>query len=118
MDASTEPETLDDIFDLYKQEVAYETGLEEREYEEPEYEFQALKGVLPTEINVYETFDTSTKAIFTLPAGISDDHIGHARKIAEREKQAARNLVLPGCDRFMMPDVPSKSKRLRAFENP
>lgn len=39
MDASTEPETLDDIFDLYKQEVAYETGLEEREYEEPEYEF-------------------------------------------------------------------------------
>ena len=42
----------------------------------------------------------------------------HARKIADREKNAARNLVLPGCNRFMMPDVPSKSLRLRNFENP
>lgn len=39
MDASTEPETLDDIFDTYQREIAYETNLMEREYEEPEYEF-------------------------------------------------------------------------------
>ena len=109
MDVSTEPETLDDIFEEYQLEIAYETNLMEREYIEPEYEFQERKGVLPTEINVYETFDTSTKAIYQMPAGLSDDHMDHARRIAHREKQAARNLVLPGCNRFLMPDVPSKS---------
>lgn len=38
--------------------------------------------------------------------------------IAEREKEAARHLVLPGCDRCLMPAVPAKSQRLRDFENP
>lgn len=42
----------------------------------------------------------------------------HANKIGDREVEAAKNLVLPGCNRFMMPDVPSKSQRLRKFENP
>jgi hypothetical protein len=53
-----------------------------------------------------------------LPAGIAEERKDHALKISEREKDAARNLVLPGCNRFMMPDVPSKSVRLRNYENP
>jgi hypothetical protein len=117
-DNSTEPETLDDIFDNYQREIAYDTNLMEREPEEEEFDYVPLKGVLPTEINVYETYDTSTKPIQTLPAGIAEERKEHATKISEREKEAARNLVLPGCARFMMPDVPSKSMRLRNFENP
>jgi hypothetical protein len=54
----------------------------------------------------------------TLPAGLVENCKEQAIKISEREKAAARNLVLPGCNRFMMPDVPSKSQRLRNFENP
>jgi hypothetical protein len=32
-----------------------------------------------------------------------EDHMNHAVLIAEREKEAARNLVLPGKSRYMMP---------------
>ena len=117
-DASTEPETLDDIFDTYKMEIAIQTNLMEREIEEEQYVQKPLKGILPTDINVYETYDTSTKCIQTLPANMVEERKEHAMKISEREKNAARNLVLPGCNRFMMPDVPSKSLRLRNFENP
>jgi hypothetical protein len=44
-----------------------------------------------------------------LPAGIIEERKEHAVKIMSREREAARNLVLPGCNRYMMPDVPSKS---------
>ena len=63
MEASTEAETLDDIFDHYKAEINYETNLDQREPEEAPYNFVPLKGILPTDINVYETYDTSTKCI-------------------------------------------------------
>ena len=62
--------------------------------------------------------DTSTQAILTLPAGMVEDNKAHAIQIGEREKNAARNLVVPGKDRYMMPPCPAKSKRVRGFENP
>lgn len=62
--------------------------------------------------------DTSTQAIMTLPAGMVEDNKAHALKIGEREKKAASNLVVPGKNRYMMPDVPAKSNRIRGFENP
>jgi hypothetical protein len=62
-DASTEPETLDDIFDTYQKEIAIQTNLMEREIEDEPYVQKPLKGILPTDINVYETYDTSTKCI-------------------------------------------------------
>ena len=82
----------------------------EEDFEEPQ-----LKGFLPTQIHVHETLDTSSNPILTLPAGLVENCKEQAIKIAEREKGAARSLVLPGCNRFMMPDVPSKSMRLRNF---
>jgi hypothetical protein len=118
MEASTEAETLEDVFEHYKMEINITANLEQREVEDEPYTFIPLKGQLPTDINVYETYDTSTKCIQTLPANLLEERKGHAQKIAEREKEAARNLVLPGCSRFMMPDVPSKSLRLRNYENP
>jgi len=54
---------LEDIFENYQREIAYDTNLMEREPEEEEFGIPALKGVLPTDINVYETYDTSTKPI-------------------------------------------------------
>jgi hypothetical protein len=83
--------------------------LAEREPEEVPLTFQPLKGILPTDINVYETYDTSTKCIQSLPSMLIEEKREHAIKISTREKEAARNLVLPGCNRFMMPDVPAKS---------
>lgn len=62
-EASTEAETLDDLFKDYEREIAIETNLMQREPEEIPIEFKPRKGVLPTEINVYETYDTSTKCI-------------------------------------------------------
>lgn len=118
VDGSTEPETLDDLFEAYKDEIAFDTNLMEREPEEEEFTQPPAKGILPTDFNVYETYDTSSRPIQTLPAGILEDCKDHAVKIAEREKEAARNLVLPGCGRHMMPEVPTKSQRLRDFENP
>ena len=47
-----------------------------------------------------------------------DDNKGHALKIACREKEAARNLRIPGKGRHMMPEVPSESSRKRDFNNP
>lgn len=85
-EVSTEPETLDDIFDSFRREVSFDTNLAEREPEEQAFHFQAPKGVLQTEFNAYETYDTSTKAIQTLPAGIIDQSKDHAKRIAEREK--------------------------------
>ena len=58
---------------------------------------------------MHETLDTSSNPILTLPAGLVENCKEHAIKISEREKFAARNLVLPGCNRFLMPDVPQKS---------
>lgn len=54
----------------------------------------------------------------TLPAGIVEDYKEHAIKIAEREQKAAKNLLLPGVNRHMMPKVPSKSQRIRDTEKP
>jgi len=85
--------------------------------DEPE-PYMGIKGVLPKDINVFETYDSSSKPVQTLPAGILDERKGQALKISEREKEAAKNLVLPGCNRYMMPEVPSKSIRLRDYENP
>lgn len=79
---------------------------------------QGIKGVLPTQVNVYDTMDTSNQAIITLPAGMVEDNKEHALKIGEREKNAASNLVIPGKNRHMMPPCPAKSKRVRGFENP
>lgn len=117
-EASTEPETLDDLFESFKEEIAIDTQLKEREPEEEEYVQPTIKGVLPTDFNVYETYDSSSRPIQTLPAGILEDCRDHAKKISDREKEASRNLVLPGCGRHMMPEVPTKSQRLRDYENP
>ena len=86
IDASTEPETLDDIFEKYEREIAYENNLAEREPEEVPLIFQPLKGILPTDINVYETYDTSTKCIQSLPSNLVEDRKDHAMKISMREK--------------------------------
>lgn len=115
---STEPETLDELFEHYEREIQYDTNLAEREPEDEEFSMHQLKGVLPSEINLYDTQDASTNPLQTLPQCLIEDNKQHALLIANREKEAARNLVLPGCNRFMMPDVPTKSKRLRDFENP
>ena len=115
---STQAETIDDLFDHFQKEIAIDTNLMEREEYDEEFEEPQLKGFLPHQCLVHETLDTSTNPILTLPAGIAEEMKDHALKIAEREKEAAKHLVLPGCNRFMMPDVPSKSERLRKFENP
>ena len=109
---------LEDLFEEFKDEIAFDANLKEREPEYQEFTQQHAKGVLPEDFNVYETYDTSSRPIQTLPAGILEDCRDHAIKIAEREKEAARNLVLPGCGRHMMPEVPTKSQRLRDHENP
>lgn len=72
-EASTEPETLDDLFESYQQEIAYDTNLMDREPAEEEFSQAPLKGVLPHEFNVYETYDTSSRPIQTLPAGIVEE---------------------------------------------
>jgi len=117
-DESTQPETLDDLFENYQREIAYDCHLMDREPPEEEFSQDRLKGVLPTYVNVYDTVDTSTQPVVSLPAGMVEDHGEHARKIAEREKEAGRCIVLPGKDRTMMPPYAQKSKRLRDFENP
>jgi hypothetical protein len=38
--------------------------------------------------------------------GVIDDYKDLAELASEREKEASRNFVLPGCGRHMMPDVP------------
>jgi hypothetical protein len=38
-----------------------------------------------------------------------EDNKGHAILIGDREKTAAKNLLVPGKDRHMMPPCPSKS---------
>jgi hypothetical protein len=116
--ASTEPETLDDLFDDFEEQIAFETNLKEREPAEHESFIEDLKGRLPTDFNVYETYDTSSIPLQTLPVGCLDGYKDHAVRIADREKEAARHLQVPGCDRHMMPAVPQKSERLRNLENP
>lgn len=58
--ASTEPETLDDLFDEYEEDIAYETNLKEREPMEGDIEFEDIKGRLNPDFNVFETYDTSS----------------------------------------------------------
>ena len=116
-EVSTEPETIDDLFESFKEDIAIKTQLKEIEPMEEEYIQPPAKGILPKDFNVYETYDSSSRPIQTLPVGILEDCKDHALKISEREKEAARNLVLPGCDRHLMPEVPTKSQRLRDYEN-
>lgn len=118
IEESTEPETIDDLFENFKEEIAIETNLREREPVEEEFEQQSLKGTLARDFNVYETYDTSSVPLQTLPAGIVDEYKDMAKLISKREKVASRGLVLPGIDRHLMPNVPSKSQRLRNLENP
>ena len=65
--SSTEPETLDDLFDHFEEQIAYETNLKEREPEEKDIEFGELKGKLNPQFNVFETYDTSSIPLQTLP---------------------------------------------------
>lgn len=72
-DASTEPETLDDIFSEYQSEILCDNNLQQREPpEDSDDGAMHIKGVLNPSITVYETYDTSTKPLQTLPAGIAD----------------------------------------------
>lgn len=109
---------LDDLFEECRKTIYQNNNLIARESIEPEEDIQHLKGILPQHVDVYDTLDTSTQPLTLLPQGLVDDHKDHAKKIAEREKNAAVNLLLPGKERYMMPAVPNKSKRLRDFENP
>jgi len=115
---STQPETLDDLFESYSREIAYDCGLAQREPEDEEFSQDKLKGVLSPKVDVYDTLDTSQQPILTLPHGMMDDHKSHAQQIANREREAASNFAVPGKNRNMMPPYPQKSKRLRDFENP
>lgn len=120
VDESTEAESLADLFANCKREIDYDNCLVERPTIEgdDEFEFERIKGILPTHVEVFDTVDTSNQPITLLPAGMVEDYKSHAIVISEREKEAARNLVLPGKNRKMMPAVPQKSKRLRDYENP
>lgn len=46
LDKSTQEETLDDIFEIYQKEIAFDTNLIERELEEENFEIMERKGVL------------------------------------------------------------------------
>ena len=67
---------------------------------------------------MFETYDTSSIPLQTLPAGVVDDYKSLATTVAERQKAAAQHARLPGVERHMMPPVAQKSKRLRDLENP
>ena len=67
VEASTEAETIDDIFEKFENEILCDNNLKERQHEEESenisHHDQHIKGVLGQSINVYETFDTSTKPL-------------------------------------------------------
>ena len=67
MEESTEPETLDDLFDNFQREIAYDNNLMDREFEEQEFEQRPIKGVLPSSVEVFDTLDTSNQPITLLP---------------------------------------------------
>ena len=85
-DDSTQPETLDDLFENYQREIAYDCGLAHREPEDEEFSQDKIKGVLPNKVNVYDTVDTSQQPLISLPTGMVDDFKRHAEQIAERER--------------------------------
>ena len=58
-DESTQPETLNDLFEDYQREIAYDCGLADREPEDEEFSQDKIKGILPSKVNVYDTVDTS-----------------------------------------------------------
>lgn len=105
VEESTEADSLADLFANCKREIEYDNGLQERPTieEDDEFEFERIKGILPSHVEVFDTVDTSNQPITLLPAGMVEEHKNHAILIAEREKEAARNLVLPGKNRHMMP---------------
>lgn len=115
---STAAESLEDLFSFYEDEVAILNNLKQRTNDNEEFVQQPLKGILSTNINVFETYDTSSNPILTLPSSMVDENKVHAEIIAQREREASKHLVQPGAHRYMMPEVPMKSLRLRNHENP
>jgi len=61
---------------------------------------------LPASCNVFDTLNTSNNPLVSLPNGLIEDHKQHALRIGAREAEAAKNLKIPGKNRFLMPEVP------------
>ena len=56
--------------------------------------------------------------MFKLPKYVSYSEEEKAEDVCLREKRIFENLVLPGLNRHLMPQVPSKSERIREAEKP
>lgn len=70
------------------------------------------------EVEYHEESDKAKLPMFKLPKYVSYSEEEKAEDICLREKHVLENLVLPGLGRHLMPQVPSKSERLREAEKP
>jgi hypothetical protein len=53
-----------------------------------------------------------------LPKEVTMKEEEKGQDIYLREKNIIKNLLIPGKNRYLMPDIPSKSSRLREAEKP
>jgi hypothetical protein len=56
--------------------------------------------------------------MYKLPKEVTDEEEDKTEDIYLKEKNIYRNLIIPGAERQLMPQVPSKSDRLRELEKP
>ena len=69
-------------------------------------------------IQIHDESDKTKEVAATLPLKLVEKEGDRAAIIADRQMEVLSNLNVPGLDRYQMPAIATKSKRLRDAENP
>lgn len=119
-DATTQAESLDDLFDEFSNDVQCSLKLKDKGGDP--IQSASLAETLSSRHNrgleIHEENDKTLEVQQSLPLSLVEKEAQRVKQISEREREVLKNLNLPGKDRYLMPAIPTKSKRNRDAENP
>ena len=119
-DATTQAESLDDLFEDFQHEVNCTLKLKDRGPDPIEEKSLAdtLSGRHNRRIEIHEENDKTLTVQQTIPLSLVEKEAVRLAQISQRERDTLKNLNLPGKDRYLMPAIPTKSARVRNCDNP
>ncbi len=120
VDASTQAESLNDLFEEFHHEV--NCGLKLKDRGPDPVEEKSLAETLNSRHNkgleIHEENDKTLEVKQSLPLELVEKESNRVNQISMREREVLKNLNLPGKERYLMPAIATKCKRTRMAENP
>ena len=112
-DGTTQAESLDDLFEEFQHDV--QCGLKLKDRGPDPVEKASIADTLSSRHNkgleIHEENDKTLEVQQSLPLELIEKERNRVKQISIREREVLKNLNLPGKERYLMPAIPTKSKR-------